>query len=329
MESEKSMNENEEFEFALAREKESAKENPPLSFGQKAWNFLSIPEKKSKEGLKILSNMIPNPEPSGNLPMDIIKGTPKIAAETLAETAPGFVSPLSIALSGTLGAAKIAKPLIKAGGKMLGRGLEAASGLSYKTPGILAETVSDPSLPFGKGLDAARSIYKGVQDSGNVAKELSEPLTHQEYIGRSLEKLKSGSLTPEEALEARKSLDKIRKTLTDVGYKKTREIFDAFAKEKFAKADQAYARAIKSEALRQFFPVNKGGTPSIFKVGIGGATIPHLMPFTSPMVQGLGASGVGLIGKTVSPLIENPSLGTALPFAIKRRRNLLPTELHP
>src|SRR3990167_199115 len=77
-------------------------ETPQTGIIQKSWNALGKPEQLSREGLTKLSGMVPNPEPTGNMAMDIMKGTPRVIGDTLAETAPGFVSRGSILTAGAL-----------------------------------------------------------------------------------------------------------------------------------------------------------------------------------------------------------------------------------
>src|SRR3990167_9704316 len=77
-------------------------------FFGKAYDVLSIPEQKSKEGLEMIAESIPSAEPTGNAIKDIALNTPRIAVETLAEVAPSFISPESIIASGALKAAPIA-----------------------------------------------------------------------------------------------------------------------------------------------------------------------------------------------------------------------------
>lgn len=278
-----------------------------------------IPAQMSRQGLKSITDAIPDAQ-TQSVPLNMVLNTPKALGEVGSEFSAGMLDPETAITAGVLKGASIAAPAINAVGRTIGRGAEAISGLGYKTPGILAQTVSEPSLPFGKGLDAAREIYKGVQDMGAIRDELKSATSKEDFLQKSLGAFKDGSLTPDEGLEARKVVRSMKKKLPDASYHYLVDTFDNFAKQKFSEADAAFSKAIKSEALREFFPMNKGGTPSIFKVGIGGATIPHLMPLTSPAVQGLAASAVGMTKQAALPIINNPLTSSTLLNAFRNRK---------
>src|ERR1019366_9700998 len=78
----------------------------------KGWDFLQKPEQMSRQGLQQIAGMIPEGKITGNLPMDVLRGTPRIAANTMAEAAPGFVSRGALL---TAGAMPVAKGICAAG----------------------------------------------------------------------------------------------------------------------------------------------------------------------------------------------------------------------
>lgn len=279
------------------------------SIFKKVYDSFSIPEQKSREGLGMIAKMMPETY-TGDSVVDTVINTPRIAAETLADVAPGFISRGSLLASGGLKALQMASPAINAGGRLLGKTLESTSGLGYKTPGVLAKAVEDPTLLFGKGVDKARQMYSEVQNAAQVSPDLKGISNSRAFVMRALKMANEDNLTPDEALEARKALDSISDNVPDIFRKQTRTIFDAIAKQKFGEADAAYSRAIKSEALRSFWGINKGGTPSIVKGGVMmGVGQGVLSPFLSPVVQGAGASALGLTKMAASPLVNNPMTG--------------------
>lgn len=274
-------------------------QTPQTGLIQKGWDALAVPEKMSRTGLGMIEELTPNPEPTGNVPLDVIKGTPRVIAGTLKETAPGFVSRGSILTAGALKGYQAARPFLKPVGKALATGAEALSGLEHKTPGVLTEAFENPKVLFGKGLDTARKAYKAAEEAGDVRDVFKQPLTKEELVQKALEYAKDGSLTPQEALEARKSLDAIKKRLSGIGYSETRKLFDGVAKKMFANADAAFKSGIKSEAVRSIFPMNKTGGASAFKTAIG-VGVPPTAPLMSPIVQGTAATAAGMADRAVN-----------------------------
>jgi len=295
-----------------------------------AWNALAIPEQMSRKGLGMLSAYVPNPESTGNLPMDILKGTPKIAADTLAQVAPGFISRGAILTSAALKGAQAAAPLFKSAARGLGSQLESASG---SMPGSLEAAYKDPSLIFSPGKEAAKPLYEAAQQElpqgANLFNDMWKPedivSKAQEYISQ------GGKLEPSEALQARKAVDSLLKSKRYV--KDTlmglRDTFDEMAKssENIAQADPLFKRGLMASSLRNILPQNKYGGTSAFKMAIGpaltgigsiggpgGAATGAALAggVLSPAIQGAAATGAGLVSKAISPLVNNPAVGVAL-----------------
>lgn len=298
-------------EIRAAVSSSSAKAETKSGFLRTALNF---PEEKAREGLTTIAQAIPSGEPTGNLPLDVLRGTPRIAAETLAETAPGFVSPEAIVTGGALRAGKLAAPLIKSGGKLAARGLEALSGLEHKTPGVLTEAAKDSTLLFGKESKTAKQFYEAAKaEAGefNIFKGMFKPdeivETAKKYIAN------GGILEPSEALMYRKAIDKLFKSGKVVKDEliAMRAEADAIAKqsENIRKADPLFARGLRVEALRNFLPQNKLGGSSAFKTGIG-AVLGPLGATLSPLVQGIGATATG-VGARLASRIAGPTTRTA------------------
>jgi len=131
----------------------------------KAWDALGVPEEMSREGLTKMAEMVPEGTMTGNVPLDMITGTPKIAAETLAEVAPGFVSRGSMLMGGAAKGLKYVKPLAKSFGKGVAGQLESLSGAEK---GSLAAAFKDPSLMFRQGKEAAGKLYQEAKGAGKA-----------------------------------------------------------------------------------------------------------------------------------------------------------------
>ncbi len=290
---------------------------------RKGWDALAVPERMSREGLGMLAEMVPEGNMSGNMAADIARGTPKVLAETLAEAAPSFISRGSIVTGGLLKGAKMAAPAIKTTGKALAKWGEAASGLEHKTPGVLAEAFKDPKLMFGKGKEAAGKMFEGLLDEAKIRPEFLKPISNEEVVNQAMKFAEEGALSPQEAIIARRSLDAIKKTIHPLGFRRARDAFDSVAKTISKDADKAFSRAIKSEALRSPFALNKTGGASAFKLGTGLVT--GTLKMQSPAFQGGLASLLGLVSKGVSPVVGLPfgqqtAIG-ALVDLLKRRRS--------
>lgn len=298
---------------------------PPQTLAGKAWDALQKPEQLSRQGLTQLAQMIPQGKVTGNLPADLVRGAPRIAADTMAQVAPGFVSRGSILSAGAapaIGAiGKAAAPLARG----VAEGLEDWAGI--RPGGSLEAAAKDPLLMLRHGKSAAKPLYeaaqkelpydqtifKGVADNKSVADKAIDIID------------KGGKLEPQEALIARKALDATRKKYSGDAFSYYRGKLDGIAKSNadIAKADPTYLQGLRASALRSLFPKNVGGRASPFKVGEALA-LSQLGPLGkvaslafSPAALGAGASAAGLAGRIAS----NPaSAVTALQFL--RRKNI-------
>lgn len=277
----------------------------------KAWDALAVPEQMSKQGLNMLAEAYPWREPTGNKLADVAYNAPGIALQTMAEAAPGFVSRGSILAGGLANGAKAIAPAAKAVAGQAAKGLESLSGLEYKTPGVLTEAFKDAGLLFGKGKAAAGKLFEGLIDNSKMRPVFSEAMSSDELLKAAREYAKDGTLTPSEALVARQTLDASKRSIPTNSYYAMRDAFDSVAKNISQEADIAFKRAVKSEALRNIFAINKGGGASIFKLGIGHLT--GLNALMSPILQGSVATGAGMATRAVSPLVQNPEIAGALP----------------
>lgn len=294
---------------------------------RKGWNALTIPEKKSRKGLRMLADFVPNQEPTGKegfiskavraaVPLtniipqgtmgDIARGTPRIMADTLAEAAPGFISRGAIVTSGILGGAKMAAPLVKAGGRQIAKGAEAISGLEYKTPGVLTQAANDPSLLFAPGTKKAGEQFAEFMDKSKIRPSFGRATNSGDLIQEALKAADDGSLTPQEAVIARQTLDSIKKTVPRYAFNNMRDTFDSVAKTISKEADLAFSRGVKADALRNLFPQNKLGGTSIAKSALGSIAGGGPLLAMSPMVQGTAATLLGAARRPVGALISNP-----------------------
>ena len=296
-------------------------------FGQRVWDDLAVPEQASRAGLQQITDAItPSMKDieSGNV------GKPGIAAragmEALAEVAPSFVSRGSILTAGALNNAKIAGKAVAPAAKWVGTQAEKLSGLHYDTPGVLADAFKNPGLMFSRGYEKVSKMYEASKAAGGgIRPELEMTAKKMDFIEKAVELAKAGKITPEEALAARQELDAARSKLSAAFYRTARGAFDFVAKQKFAGSDEAYQSALKADNLLNLLPLNKTGTPSLAKLGVGalgakfGATPLQQAAglVMSPFVQGATASTLGAVARAVAPGIENPGLGAVAVSATK------------
>lgn len=302
-------------ELKALRDQQAA---PKRSLVQKGWDALAVPEQKSREGLQMMANAVPSPEPTGNLALDVAKGTPRVLADTVAEAAPGFVSRSAILTAGALKGAKYAAPIVKTMARGFGKQLESASGA---VPGSLEAAYKDSSLIFEKGKKAASSLYENAKSetSTNLFKGMYKPEqivdTAQKYVSD------GGKLLPKEALTARKAISSLMKSGR---YVKDELIslynyFDDIAKSSkdIAAGDVLHKRGLFAESLRQILPQNKYGGTSPFKTMILKLTGGLAAPVLSPAIQGAASTVAGVVGRNVAPIVTSPSIGVTTSAALE------------
>lgn len=298
----------------------------PKSLLKKTWESLNVPSEMSKKGLNEIASLLPEAGEGvaqTRFPaVNALLGTPRVAVETLADTAPGFISRESIATAGGLSGLKLASPAISAvakpAGKYIGKGLEELSGLVYKTPGALGKAFKDPTLFFAKGKEAAGAAYNAAKGGEVIREELALPMSKMDFVTKSLDLAKKGELTALEALEARKELSAIRSSMPGEAFRVTRAIFDDIAKTKFSPADVGYSRGVIADELRRTLPINKSGTPSIVKGGVMSIIPKAAAAVLSPAAQAIGATTLGAGTKAVSKLSENPLTSSAVVSLLDR-----------
>lgn len=293
--------------------------NSDRSLPGKAWDALQVPSQMAKRGLNTIANAVPNPEPTGNLPLDLLKGTPRIAAETMAEAAPGFVNRASIVTAGASKLLQAARPL----GSLIGRGIAGeAESATNAVPGSLARAWNDPTLIFAKGKSAAGPAYEAgkaeLEQGANLFKDMYKPdeiiQKGQEYIAN------GGKLEPAEALIYRKAIDiaaRSRNVVKD-GLFGMRQTADEMAKESdnISQGDALFKRGLDAESLRRVVPQNKYGGSSAFKMAMMGFLTKALGPVGTALLSPVVHGTVATAGGAASKVATNPGAAVAL-------RNLL------
>lgn len=295
--------------------------------------LLKAPEKMSRQGLQIISNAIPETvggPMTGNRGLDVLKGTPKVIAETAKETAPGFISKGAILTAGALKSLQETAPIIKA--IMKGAGTQAES-ISGAMPGSLEAAYKAPMfepLQMQAGKKIAGPMYSAaknelpfiVKDAAGL-NPFKGMIDNKQIVMKAQELLDAGEdLLPQEAFQARKAADALEgsRSINQDALISLRGQLNSIAKqsENIAEADPAYIKGKMAESLRQVVPQNMHGGASAFKMAIGTAlnkmgTTGKILKFgLSPAVQGIGATVAGDVAKIARPLIETPALGTAL-----------------
>jgi hypothetical protein len=300
-------------------------QSPKQGLMSKAWSALGKPEQLSRQGLGRLAQMVPEGKITGNLPMDMLRGAPRIAANTLAETAPGFVSRGAML---TAAAAPVAKGIGAAAetvGPGIAKQLESLSGMK---PGLLGKAFRDPTLIFSSIPKEAREAYQASSDLAKSSPEVSATARPLPLVMKLLGKAKGGMITPDEALSGRKAIDQLweSRSVTEDFKNMARETFDAIVKQQpeLKEADIGFSRGKQAAGLRQLLPQNKYGGTSAFKTAIMaglnamGPAGKVAMAGLSPAAMGTGATALGAASKPLSALANNPQLSVAVQQLISR-----------
>lgn len=334
------LSEQEEFEFRARAEKEASQrastpvsKSIPSSFGElsnlyndpnkskmrKTWDAFTIPQKMSQRGLEGIAQAIPEGKVTGNLPMDLLRGAPKIAANTMAQAAPGFVSRGAMLTSAAMPMLKGMGAAAKAIGPGIGNQLESLSGMK---PGLLGKAFKDPSLIFSSIPQEARDAYQTSSEIAKASPEVAGTARPLPLVLKLLNKAKSGMIGSDEALAGRKAIDQLWESrgITEDFKNMARQTFDSIAKmqPKIKEADTAFSRGKQAAGLRQLFPQNKYGGTSAFKTGIMallnsmGPAGKVGMAAMSPMAMGAGATTLGAASKPLGALANNPRLAVAV-----------------
>jgi hypothetical protein len=319
-----------------------------VSLGQKAWQALQIPQQMSQRGLTSIAQTMPNPEPVGYnqktnmslqtpvgpmnfpVPTDVVNAAPRIAAETMAQAAPQFVSRGAIVGSALGKAAQSVMPMVS----RLASGVAGqAESLTGAAPGSLAAAYKDPSLMFSQGKGAAGPIYEAAKSAASPMANLFKGMPkNADIVDKTIDYIsKGGTLEPTEALTARKAIDAMLPSRTyskDVLLGLRGEV-DKMAKASptLSAADAAYQRGIQAQSLRNLFPQNKYGGTSAFKTGIIaalsnlGASGKVASMMMSPAVAGTMATAAGAAAPLASGVAENPATTAAIAQLLKQLKD--------
>lgn len=311
--------------YAKMNYKSTAPKPQPQGFGGKVWDALAKPEQLSRQGLSQLAQMVPQGQVTGNLPADLVRGAPRIAADTLAQVAPGFVSRGSILTAGAAPALRVVGKAAAPLARGVASNLEDWAGI--RPEGSLEAAAKDPLLMFRRGKSAAKPLYEAAQKELPYEQTIFKGIADNKSVAdKAIDMLDNGAkLEPQEALIARKALDATKKKYSGDAFSYYRGQLDRIAKGNadIAQADPKYLQGLRATALRSLFPKNVGGRASPFKVGEAIA-LANMGPLGkaaslafSPAALGAGASAAGVAGRIAS----NPaSAVTAL--QLLRRKNL-------
>lgn len=285
------------------------------SIPQKAWNLTQVPSRMASRGLKSIANVFPEPEPIGNVPVDLLRDIPHVAANTLAQAAPGFVDRASILTAGVAKTLQAARPV----GSLVGRGIaRQAENVTNAAEGSLAAAWGDSTLIFSKGRKAAGKLYEAgkaeLEQGASIFKNMYKPdeiiSAAQKYLSR------GGKLEPAEALVYRKALDVVgrSKGVVKDSLVEMRDIADKAVKAStnMSAADKAYQRGLYAESLRRLVPQNKYGGSSAFKMAMMGFLTNALGPAGAGILSPIAHGTIATVGGAVSKVVTNPAAAVTI-----------------
>lgn len=272
-----------------------------------------IPQSASLKAIEAFRSL---PKDTGNVPYDVMRGTPKVIGETLSEVAPSFVSRASILGAGLGPLASGVSKAAKAVGPFIAKTISRTSGINPKAleaaaknattvfkPGIKSanETYgkllkevpvgTKPPLPpegasasvvegAKKAREAAVSLLKAAKGAGTTA-----GASNRRIVDNALYLAKRGELSPRLANVARKSLDALydSKSISDDFINNARKVLSSIESQSsnIAKAKEIRGTAELAEQLRTLTPMTKTGGTGQFRTMIGGGAalkFPALAP---------------------------------------------------
>jgi hypothetical protein len=181
-----------------------------------------------------------------------------------------------------------------------------------------------PGLGGPKTIQAAGETMGAIEEARNIrpdvtAEKIFDSSSEAKRIGKAaFEKMQSGqSLTPKEALEARRAVDDVLPSLKGPNKKTEKQmILDFRAKlnnilstqeGEFAAASKEYARALLRSDLLKILPVNKDGSYSIGRTALAKFIGSAALPISSPAIQAYGMAGLGAVAKALSNPLLRPA----------------------
>lgn len=327
------MDENEEFEFALALEKERQGQEPitPGLFGtsvgenSELLRKARIPSDLIRQGGKILSSAM-EPE-TQSVGLNMLGNVPGVMIEHASEGLAGQLSPEGALIQGVIKGGQLAAKPANAFGRFIGKSAGRITNLTDKNRVLLAEATENPGLMFKPGVESANEIYADKVDPKLIRDSFKTVVGKKEFVEDAIKSIQGGGITPDEALIVRQTLDSIKNQVPRSTYIYQRKILNDIAKVKFAGADEAYQTAVKAEALREPFPMNKTGGASKLLTGLQGAALGGgaifnpltalLAPALSPLGQATVASSIGVAKK----ILNSPGAANTISALIDRFRN--------
>lgn len=333
------LSDQEELEMlSLEKEKSTSSQTPQdasPSMLQQGWDALKVPEKVIGQGYQDIASMMPNPEPTGNLPLDIAQGAPKILADSAAQVLPklysrgALVGEMAGNVAGGLAEIPQVQQLAKSAGGLAAKGIEATTGIpAENVSGLFKNPMRLFNAPTKAEVDAA---YKGSEMGNQAPQAIEDIVADGTASSHSLVKKAGKALLNPEAdisqdpnvfLEGRKAIDKEVATInsqltTAPAGKSTSALKDALARKlalreqfnnaldvlapKFRQADALASQRYEVLPFRHMFLPGK--INFISPTGIARA-IPGL-----PAILGGGVSGLGLLAAGAAKVA--PYLGNA------------------
>lgn len=290
---------------------------PNESVGGKIWDSMGVPAQTASKLLNVAANAVPEGTNTGNVPLDVTTGIPKVLVNTLAQALPGFVSRGAMLTAGAAKGLQAAAPLADAVGGMVAK---AGEGISGAIPGSVKSAWNDASTMFSQGKKAAQPLYEAakqeVPEGASIFSGLWRPndiiKAGQEYLA------KGGQMEPAEAFTFRRALGVAAdnpNNIPDELYKMKDEA-DTVAKQStnIAQADPLYQKGLYGQSLRNILPVNKSGSTSVMrgammaglsKLGTLGKVASVGM---SPAAIGGAATIGGLVSRPIGAVATNPLL---------------------
>ena len=311
---------------------------------RKAWETAKIPGQMAEQGFKEMASFVPpSPEPTGNLPMDVMRGLPNLARTTAVEGLGKMANDLVLHPINAVGLG--AGKLLKAAAP-LGKGLaNLASKGSGAMPEALQAAAREPLTIFKPGIEKANQIYgelvnqvpvgpmpQGTERIANAFNRIKNAMqgtgttasaSNRRIVDAGLELAQEGKLSPRLANTVRKSLDALyqSKSISDDFLNNARKILsgieDTAAPIKKAKEVRRMAEMVND--LRNPFPKTKSGGTGQFRTVLT-TLMPLLAPLTSPATQGAVAAGLGTATRALPGAGSISALLEALTSISNRRK---------
>jgi hypothetical protein len=221
-----------------------------------------------------------------------------------------------------LAASKIIPPILKGAGKVRNLFGEWANGIPRRDYETLAE---HPMAMRPGALKQAGETFDAAATNAGISSELTpeavDRIRHPgQYAFDTFNELKTkGSISPQQALHARQSLDAAYPVPNKKNGSYIRmldQMRDAFqgvianASPELKQASKDYAIAKSGSRFQAVLPQNKNGTPSFFRSGamISGLLSGHPEAlFMSPGVAGTTTALTGAAGKGINSVLRNPA----------------------